>query len=78
MVYIWKTLSITNLFLKLLTKCTKTQLNEDGQIEGFKILKVQSTLKAIARDWSFECAAEREQSYKRIIDAIESYYNPND
>lgn len=59
-------------------KTPNKQPKEDGQIEVFKILKVQSTLKAIARDWSYECAAEREQSYKRIIDAIESYYNPND
>ncbi|TDG43323.1 hypothetical protein AWZ03_010258 [Drosophila navojoa] len=40
--------------------------------------QAQSTLKLIARDWSAECAIEREQSYKPIIDSIEEYYKPSD
>ncbi|XP_001995693.2 carnosine N-methyltransferase isoform X2 [Drosophila grimshawi] len=40
--------------------------------------QAQSTLKLIARDWSSECAVEREQSYKPIIDSIEEYYKPTD
>ncbi|XP_017850393.1 carnosine N-methyltransferase [Drosophila busckii] len=40
--------------------------------------QAQSTLKLIARDWSAECALEREQSYKPIIEAIEDYYKPED
>ncbi|XP_030567918.1 carnosine N-methyltransferase isoform X1 [Drosophila novamexicana] len=47
-------------------------------VEPLKILKAQSTLKLIARDWSAECAVEREQSYKPIIDSIEEYYKPSD
>ncbi|XP_034490001.1 carnosine N-methyltransferase isoform X2 [Drosophila innubila] len=40
--------------------------------------QAQSTLKLIARDWSAECAIEREQSYKPIIDSIEEYFKPSD
>nr|XP_013101289.1 unnamed protein product [Stomoxys calcitrans] len=50
----------------------------EDHVEHFHILKAQSTLKAIARDWSAEGAEERNQSYKPIIDAIEQYYNPKD
>ncbi|KAM8720974.1 hypothetical protein ACLKA7_006935 [Drosophila subpalustris] len=50
----------------------------DDVVEPLKILKAQSTLKLIARDWSAECAIEREQSYKPIIDSIEEYYKPSD
>lgn len=61
---------------------TKFLLVDDGDVddvvEPLKILKAQSTLKLIARDWSSECAIEREQSYKPIIDAIEEYYKPSD
>lgn len=51
---------------------------DDDVVEPLKILKAQSTLKLIARDWSAECAIEREQSYKPIIDSIEEYYKPTD
>ncbi|XP_017871514.1 PREDICTED: carnosine N-methyltransferase isoform X1 [Drosophila arizonae] len=51
---------------------------DDVDVEPLKILKAQSTLKLIARDWSAECAIEREQSYKPIIDSIEEYYKPSD
>ncbi|XP_055904450.1 carnosine N-methyltransferase isoform X2 [Eupeodes corollae] len=37
---------------------------------------VQSTLKQFARDWSAEGEPERSQSYKPIIDAIESFFDP--
>lgn len=60
---------------------TKFLLVDDGDddvVEPLKILKAQSTLKLIARDWSAECAIEREQSYKPIIDSIEEYYKPSD
>ncbi|XP_060661785.1 carnosine N-methyltransferase isoform X1 [Drosophila nasuta] len=52
--------------------------DDDDVVEPLKILKAQSTLKLIARDWSAECAIEREQSYKPIIDSIEEYYKPSD
>ncbi|KAH8235484.1 hypothetical protein KR032_001406 [Drosophila birchii] len=51
---------------------------EDADVEPLKILKAQSTLKLIARDWSTEGALEREQSYKPIIDSIVEYYKPSD
>lgn len=50
----------------------------DENVEHFHILKAQSTLKAIARDWSEEGAEERQQSYKPIIDAVEQYFDPKD
>ncbi|XP_055857398.1 carnosine N-methyltransferase isoform X2 [Episyrphus balteatus] len=37
---------------------------------------VQSTLKQFARDWSAEGEPERSQCYKPIIDAIESFFDP--
>lgn len=37
---------------------------------------VQSTLKQFARDWSAEGECERLQSYKPIIDEIESFFDP--
>lgn len=40
--------------------------------------QAQSTLQLIARDWSAECAFEREQSYKPIIDSIVDYYKPSE
>ncbi|KAI9590756.1 carnosine N-methyltransferase isoform X2 [Glossina fuscipes] len=58
-----------------------TQKDLDGhatKIRHQDMEHAQSTLKAIARDWSMEGAEEREQSYKPIIDAIEHYYNPKD
>ncbi|XP_036339294.1 carnosine N-methyltransferase isoform X1 [Rhagoletis pomonella] len=51
---------------------------EQADVEPFKILKAQSTLKLIARDWSASCAEEREQSYKPIIDAIEEFFKPSE
>lgn len=59
------------LYHKLLTQ-------SEEHVEHFHILKAQSTLKAIARDWSSEGAEERDQSYKPIIDAIEQYYDPKE
>ncbi|XP_068158786.1 carnosine N-methyltransferase isoform X1 [Drosophila tropicalis] len=49
-----------------------------ADVEPLKILKAQSTLKLIARDWSADGALEREQSYKPIIDSIVEYYKPSD
>ncbi|XP_017155907.1 carnosine N-methyltransferase isoform X1 [Drosophila miranda] len=51
---------------------------DDADVEPLKILKAQSTLKLIARDWSTDGALEREQSYKPIIDSIMEYYKPSD
>ncbi|XP_011212039.1 carnosine N-methyltransferase isoform X1 [Bactrocera dorsalis] len=51
---------------------------EQADVEPFKILKAQSTLKLIARDWSAACAEEREQSYKPIIDAVEEFFKPGE
>lgn len=45
-------------------------------IEPFKLLKVQVTLKQIARDWSTDGADERKQCYKPIIDEIEKFFDP--
>ncbi|XP_020808243.1 carnosine N-methyltransferase isoform X1 [Drosophila serrata] len=53
-------------------------MDQDADVEPLKILKAQSTLKLIARDWSTEGALEREQSYKPIIDSIVEYYKPSD
>lgn len=50
----------------------------EANVEHFHILKAQSTLKAIARDWSIEGAEEREQSYRPIIDAVEQYFDPKE
>ncbi|KAI8125388.1 UPF0586 protein [Lucilia cuprina] len=52
--------------------------NSDENVEHFHILKAQSTLKAIARDWSEEGAEERKQSYQPIIEAIEHYFDPKE
>lgn len=54
------------------------QATEQADVEPFKILKAQSTLKLIARDWSTACAEEREQSYKPIIDAVEEFFKPGE
>ncbi|XP_017096215.2 carnosine N-methyltransferase isoform X1 [Drosophila bipectinata] len=51
---------------------------DDADVEPLKILKAQSTLKLIARDWSTDGALEREQSYKPIIDCIVEYFKPSD
>lgn len=51
---------------------------DEADVEPLKILKAQSTLKLIARDWSTDGALEREQSYKPIIDSIVEYYKPGD
>ncbi|KAH8294445.1 hypothetical protein KR018_005639, partial [Drosophila ironensis] len=51
---------------------------DDADVEPLKILKAQSTLKLIARDWSTDGALEREQSYRPIIDSITEYFKPRD
>ncbi|XP_033168749.1 carnosine N-methyltransferase isoform X1 [Drosophila mauritiana] len=51
---------------------------DEADVEPLKILKAQSTLKLIARDWSTEGALEREQSYKPIIDSIVAYFKHSD
>lgn len=53
-------------------------MQPENFVEPFKILKVQSTLKQFARDWSVECAEERKQSYKPIIEVVEEYFNPEE
>lgn len=42
------------------------------------LLKVQVTMKQIARDWSSDGEEERRQCYKPIIDEIESFYRASD
>ncbi|XP_065362839.1 carnosine N-methyltransferase isoform X2 [Calliphora vicina] len=49
-----------------------------AKIRHIDMENAQSTLKAIARDWSEEGAEERKQSYQPIIDAIEQYFDPKD
>ncbi|TMW54180.1 hypothetical protein DOY81_000764 [Sarcophaga bullata] len=49
-----------------------------AKIRHIDMENAQSTLKAIARDWSAEGAEEREQSYKPIIDAVEQYFDPKE
>uniref|UniRef100_A0A1I8N7Y3 carnosine N-methyltransferase n=1 Tax=Musca domestica TaxID=7370 RepID=A0A1I8N7Y3_MUSDO len=58
-----------------------SQRDLDGHVAKIRHQEMehaQSTLKAIARDWSPECVEERDQSYKPIIEAIEQYFNPKD
>ncbi|KAM7347967.1 carnosine N-methyltransferase unmet isoform 2-T2 [Cochliomyia hominivorax] len=49
-----------------------------AKIRHIDMENAQSTLKAIARDWSEEGSEERQQSYKPIIDAVEHYFDPKD
>lgn len=48
-----------------------------SKIRSQDIEKVQITLKQIARDWSSDGEAEREQCYKPIIEAVVKHFDPN-
>ena len=51
--------------------------NQQKRVQQTDIDKVKSTLRIIARDWSNEGAAERDQCYKPILDELESRFPLN-
>ncbi|XP_004530442.1 carnosine N-methyltransferase isoform X1 [Ceratitis capitata] len=61
-----------------IAKIRHQDMEHQADVEPFEILKAQSTLKLIARDWSDACAEEREQSYKPIIEAVEEFFKPGE
>lgn len=58
---------------------TMTTKNEDSHVAKLRLQdleNVQTTLKQIARDWSTDGEAERQQCYQPIIDEVLIYFDP--